>query len=258
MNTTFLRLVTAVAVVAVAFAGCKEVATKQTFTVNGVSFSMVAVEGGTFTMGCTSHDHDCKSDEKPSHRVTLSNFSIGEFEVTQQLWTAVMGKPFSTCFKGDDLPVDMVNWDSCQIFIDRLNDLTGERFRLPTEAEWEYAARGGSMSEGYKYSGGNNIALVAWFVDNSEGKTCAVGTKAPNELGLYDMSGNVWEWCSDWYGAYSSAVQTNPTGGEMSSDDRLLRGGSWGSYAQSCRVAFRHGYTPEYRDHDIGFRLALP
>ena len=246
---------TAAAAAAVVLAGCKEDIKKQTFTVNGVSFDMVEVEGGTFTMGCTSSG--CSINERPPHSVTLSGFCMGEYEVTQRLWEAVMGAPFSSDFKGGDLPVDMVGWDSCQVFIERLNSITGKAFRLPTEAEWEYAARGGNRSKGHEYSGSNHLSHVGWFFDNSEGKTRAVGGKAPNELGLHDMSGNVWEWCSDWYGAYTPAAKTDPTGPEEGSDC-LLRGGSWGSYAHSCRVVFRHGYCPDYRDHDIGFRLVLP
>ena len=227
---------------------------KKTYTVNGVSFTMVDVEGGTFKMGATSEQgSDAYADEKPTHKVTLSNYSIGETEVTQELWQTVMGSNPSN-FKGDlQRPVEDVSWDDCQNFINKLNQLTGENFRLPTEAEWEYAARGGK-SKGYKYSGSNTIDYVAWYNKNSSSKTHAVKTKQPNELGLYDMSGNVWEWCSDWYGSYSSSAQTNPTG-PSSGSYRVLRGGSWNNYAGDCRVASRSFDSPVYGGNYSGLRL---
>ncbi|MBR1991236.1 MAG: SUMF1/EgtB/PvdO family nonheme iron enzyme, partial [Bacteroidales bacterium] len=234
----------------------RKVPQTETITVNGVSFKMVAVQGGTFTMGCTSEQgSDCYSDEKPAHRVTVSDFSIGETEVTQALWKAVMGTKPSD-FKGDDLPVEKVSWDDCQKFIKKLNELTGKTFRLPTEAEWEYAARGGNKSKGYKYSGSNTLGSVAWYDDNSGSKTHPVKTKAANELGLYDMSGNVWEWCSDWYGDYSSGSQTNPVGASSGSD-RVLRGGSWSYTAWHCRVSNRKYSSPEYCISKYGFRLVI-
>ena len=230
--------------------------TIETFTVKGVSFNMVRVDGGTFTMGATSEQQSPDSDEKPAHQVTLSSYSIGETEVTQALWQAVMGSNPSH-FKGNNLPVESVSWYDCQTFISKLNEMTGKRFRLPTEAEWEYAARGGSKSRGYKYSGSNNIDDVAWYTTTTNGKgTCSVKTKRPNELGLYDMSGNVWEWCQDRYSSYSSDSQTNPTGPERGSN-RVYRGGSWLSYAGLCRVANRHGLTPGIRSDFLGLRLAL-
>ena len=228
----------------------------ETFTVNGVSFTMVAVEGGTFTMGCTGEqENDCDSDERPAHQVTVSNFYMGETEVTQELWKAVMGSNPSY-FKGDNLPVETVSCDDCQEFIKKLNELTGKKFRLPTEAEWEYAARGGSKSKGYKYSGSNTLGDVAWYDGNSGSKTHPVKTKRANELGLYDMSGNVWEWCSDWYGGYSSDAQTNPKGA-ASGSGRVLRGGSWFSYERNCRVSDRSDYYPGNRDCYNGFRLVI-
>lgn len=227
-----------------------------TFTVKGVTFRMVYVEGGTFTMGCTSEQgSDCNSDEKPAHRVTVSSFYMGETEVTQALWKAVMGTNPSY-FKGDDLPVEEVSWDDCQKFIKKLNEVTGKTFRLPTEAEWEYAARGGNKSEGYKYSGSNTPGSVAWYGDNSGSTTHPVKTKAANELGLYDMSGNVWECCSDRYGSYSSSTQTNPQGASSGSS-RVLRGGSWLNSARNCRVANRLNSPPGGRNNVIGFRLSL-
>ena len=211
--------------------------------------NMIKVEGGTFLMG--SNDSESDSDERPIHSVTLDDYYIGETEVTQELWEAVMGTNPSW-FKGSNKPVEMVSWNDCQEFINKLNQLTGINFRLPTEAEWEYAARGGNKSQGYKYAGSNTIDEVAWYDDNA---THPVGTKSPNELGIYDMSGNVWEWCSDWYAIYTSVSQTNPTGPSTGSY-RVLRGGGWGSYAQDCRVSNRFDY-PVYISIYGGFRLAL-
>ena len=223
------------------------------FTVNGVSFEMVRVEGGTFRMGATSEqEDDAYSDEKPVHSVILSSYYIGKTEVTQALWQAVMGSNPSN-FKGADLPVECVSWDDCQEFIRKLNSMTGQNFRLPTEAEWEFACRGGNNSRGYKYSGSNNLGSVAWY---SCGKTRPVGTKAPNELGIYDMTGNVWEWCSDWYANYTSYSQTNPTG-PQSGSDRVYRGGSMGNGVRYCRSSCRIDGFPAWRNNDLGLRLAL-
>ena len=234
----------------------KVVANSGRFTVRGVSFEMVRVEGGTFRMGATSEqEDDADSDEKPVHSVTLSSYYIGKTEVTQALWQAVMGSNPSN-FKGADLPVECVSWNDCQEFIQKLNRLTGRNFRLPTEAEWEFACRGGNNSRGYKYSGSNDIDNVAWYWDNSGGKTHPVGTKAPNELGIYDMSGNVWEWCSDWYANYTSNSQTNPSG-PQSGLSRVFRGGSWDNSARICRSSLRLNNTPKNRYHILGLRLAL-
>ena len=227
----------------------------QEFTVNGVSFQMVEVRGGTFTMGATSEQGDANDDEKPTHEVTLSDYYIGKTEVTQALWEAVMGNNPSY-FQGKSLPVENISWNDCKTFIVKLNALTGKTFRMPTEAEWEYAARGGSKSRGYKYSGSGNIDEVAWHKDNSEEKTHEVGTKRPNELGLYDMSGNVWEWCNDWYGDYSSASQTNPKGPD-SGANRIGRGGGWWYYARGCRCSIRGDFGPDYRNEFLGLRLCL-
>ena len=218
--------------------------------------NMVKVEGSTFTMGATPEQgNDAYEYERPAHQVTLSDYYIGRYEVTQKEWQAVMGDNPSK-FYGDNLPVDYVSWNDCQDFINKLNQLTGLKFRLPTEAEWEFAARGGKQSKGYKYSGSDNIGVVAWYTGNSGGKTHQVGTKEPNELGIYDMSGNVWEWCGDWYGSYSSSAQTNPTG-PSSGSGRVLRGGSWFYYARNCRVSYRGSINPSYRDYFIGFRVVL-
>lgn len=220
--------------------------------------NMVKVKGGTFTMGATSEQRIyAKSDESPTHSVTLSDYYIGRYEVTQGEWIAVMGTNPSS-FTGMNHPVDNVSWEDCQTFITKLKELTGMIFRLPTEAEWEYAARGGNKSKGYKYSGSNTVDDVAWSSSNSSSKTHEVGTKVPNELGIYDMSGNVYEWCSDWYGIYSSSSQSNPTG-PNSGSDRVLRGGSWAYNASGCRVSFRDYGSPSYGYFKYGFRLvAVP
>ncbi|MBP5364924.1 MAG: formylglycine-generating enzyme family protein [Bacteroidales bacterium] len=235
---------------------------KSTFTVNGVSFNMKYVEGGTFKMGAQktnssgdNYDAEAENDEKPVHEVTLSSYNIGETEVTQALWKAVMGADNNPSkSKNDSYPVEQVSWNDVQTFITKLNELTGETFRLPTEAEWEYAARGGKKSEGYKYAGSNNLDDVAWFKSNSNSIN-TVAMKQPNELGLYDMIGNASEWCFDWYGVYSSATQTNPTGAPTGSN-HVNRGGCWGSPAACSRVSFRRSHTPEYNDDRLGFRLA--
>ena len=217
---------------------------------------MVYVPGGTFTMGGTSEQgSDAYDDEKPTHNVTLSSYYICKYEVTQALWRAVMGSNPSN-FKGDNLPVESVSWNDCQAFINRLNSYTGRNFRLPTEAEWEFAARGGNYSRHYKYSGSNYIDDVAWYIDNSNKRPHPVGTKQPNELSIYDMSGNVGEWCSDWYGSYSSYSQSNPTGA-TSGSYRVERGGSWVSGARYCRTSSRGGSTPGYCSDGIGLRLVL-
>ena len=222
----------------------------------GVSIEMVKVEAGSFDMGATSEMQNPYSDEKPVHRVTLTNnYYVGKYEVTQALWQAVMGSNPSI-FKGDDLPVEEVSWKDCQKFITKLNAMTGKRFRLPSEAEWEYAARGGKKSRGYLYSGSNAIGDVAWYEGNSSFMTHAVGTKQPNELGIYDMTGNVWEWCQDRYGSYSSSPQTNPTGA-VGGSRRVFRGGSWSYSARRCCTSSRSGYSPGYRRYDLGLRLVL-
>ena len=247
--------------------------TEETFTVNGVSFKMMPVEGGTFTMGATDEQgSDAPNNEKPTHTVTLNSFSIGMTEVTQELWEAVMntnpsyynqygnlsvGSNHSENY-GTNLqrPVECVSWDQCQQFITILNTLTGQNFRLPTEAEWEYAARGGKKSKGYKYAGGNTLGNVAWYKENSDDVTHSVATKAANELGLYDMSGNVWEWTQDWFGNYSSDAQTNPTG-PTSGTNRAYRGGASSDNDRNCRVSRRLGATTSSAFFDLGLRLAM-
>ena len=220
---------------------------------------MVYVEGGTFRMGATY-------DEEPVHSVTLSDYYIGKYEVTQGLWKAVMGTGVEEQMEkagesdlygvGDDYPMYYVSWDEAQEFVSKLSELTGKKYVLPTEAQWEYAARGGVKSRGYKYSGSNTIDDVAWYAGNSETAAHPVGTKLPNELGIYDMSGNVWEWCSDWYSDYSDVSQTDPTG-PSSGSGRVFRGGSWLYNARNCRVSNRPDGDPDYRDNNLGFRVAL-
>ena len=233
----------------------KKPMTNRTFRVGNVEFAMVKVDGGTFTMGGTAEMSKPYSDEKPTHQVTLSSYSIGETEVTQALWQAVMGNNPSR-FKGDNLPVEQVSWDDCRTFINKLNDLTGQRFRLPTEAEWEFAARGGNRSNHTQYSGSSSLDEVAWYMSNSGDKTHPVKTKKANELGLYDMAGNVWEWCQDWFGSYSSSSQSNPTG-PNSGSNRVRRGGGWNSAAGGCRSSYRNYHTPVIRFSGFGLRLAL-
>ena len=224
---------------------------------NGISIDMVRVEAGTFIMGATPEMESPFDWEKPTHQVTLTNdYYIGKYEVTQALWQAVMDNNPSY-FKGDDLPVEMVSWDDCQEFISKLNIITGKTFRLPTEAEWEYAARGGNKSRGYQYSGSNNLSDVAWYEDNSGKKTHTVGSKQSNELGIYDMSGNVWEWCQDWLTPYSSSSQVNPTGAN-SGPGRVYRGGSWTNNAvKYCSSSCRISLSPDDYGSCIGLRLAL-
>lgn len=232
----------------------------EVITINNVSFKMVKVVGGTFQMGKSADGYD----ETPVHSVTLSDYYIGETEVTQALWYTVMGqKPTpdgpqweeAYCI-GDDYPAYRVSWYDCQEFITKLNELTGKTFRMPTEAEWEYAAKGGNKSQSYIYSGSNIVGDVAWYSPNSSNKTHPVATKTPNELNLYDMSGNVYEWCSDWYDSYINDAQTNPTGA-TSGVSRVLRGGGSNDFAPSCRVVERHFNTPEYRTYRYGLRLVL-
>ncbi|MCR5453614.1 MAG: SUMF1/EgtB/PvdO family nonheme iron enzyme [Bacteroidales bacterium] len=230
---------------------------KIPYDVCGVGFNMVFVEGGTFSMGATPEQRgDANDNEKLVSSVTLSDYYIGETQVTQGLWKAVMGSNPSFFKHGDNCPVENVSWNEVQDFIEKLNANTGNNFCLPTEAQWEYAARGGVYRRGLVYSGANNIDEVGWHIGNSNGKTHSVKQKKPNELGIYDMSGNVWEWCQDWYGAYPDEAVSNPRG-EASGAFRVLRGGSWYSRAINCRISDRNGYIPERSDYNAGFRLAI-
>jgi formylglycine-generating enzyme required for sulfatase activity len=224
-----------------------------------VEIEMIRVEGGTFLMGCS--DDECNDNELPQHQVTLSSFQISKYPITQKQWISIMGNNPSF-FRGDDLPVETVNWHNVQDFIFALNKATGKNYRLPTEAEWEFAARGGNKSEGYKYSGSNNIDEVAWYYNNSNNKTHPVGTKKPNELGIYDMSGHVLEWCNDWYEDYNALFQNNPQG-PHSGNWKVLRGGDGCTpFVSACRVSWRPYMRPEYSGGDrpipFGFRLVLP
>jgi formylglycine-generating enzyme required for sulfatase activity len=239
---------------------------------------LVRVEGGVFTMGSPAHEPERDDDEGPQHQVTVSSFYLGRYEVTQREYQEVMGTNPSY-FKGDvpapagNLPVERVSWYDAIEYCNRRsvkegltpayrvsgNNITRDGdangYRLPTEAAWEYAAKGGSRGPVDEYAGSGSVDTVAWYSGNSGNRTREAGTKAPNSLGLYDMSGNVWEWCEDWYGSYASEPQTNPRGAS-SGYERVVRGGSWGNAAQDVRSARRHGNTPSYRDSYLGFRLA--
>jgi len=245
------------------------------FTVNGVSFEMIYVEGGTFVMGCTSEQKNCGKDESPVHRVTLSDFYIGKYQVTQELWYAVIGTTISQqrdltglrkhlYGKGDNYPMYYINFDECQEFCDKLNTLLanklpkGYKFCLPTEAQWEYAARGGKKSKGYIYSGSNLVDDVAWYIKKNTA-THEVGMKEKNELGIYDMSGNVWEWCRDVYAMYRSGSQLNPNVSDSYKyySYHIMRGGSFISNLYCCHVTCRYKAYYGKRDSSYGFRISL-
>ena len=235
----------------------KDIAAKQVFNANGVSFAMIGVQGGTFRMGCSkSDDSNADSDESPTHLVTLSPYYLGETEVTQELWEAVMDYNPSEFQYDNQLPVEFVSWDECEEFIQRLNNITQKKFRFPTEAEWEYAARGGHKAISSTYAGSNNISAVGWYNANSNEMTHPVKSKSPNTLGLYDMSGNLWEWCQDWQGPYSSEAAHNPQG-PYSGSCKILRGGAWNGGPKNCRLSNRDGRTTDYASNRLGLRLAL-
>ena len=219
---------------------------------SNLAIQMLPVEGGTFQMG---NGTSGLADAVPVHLVIISSFNISKYEITQAQWKSVMGaNPSSNFTDCDNCPVEAVSWDEIQLFLTKLNAITGKSYRLPTEAEWEYAARGGKLSKGYTYSGSNTIGDVAWYEANSSDKTHPVGQKIANELGIYDMSGNVWEWCQDWYGAYSASNQTNPTG-LITGTKRVLRGGSCANLYYSTQVALRNSATSNLRFGDLGFRV---
>lgn len=232
------------------------------YTVNGVSFNMIFVEGGTFMMGCTSdQDTDCSSDELPIHKVSLTDYYIGETEVTQALWNAVMDKNPSHFKKGPNYPVENINFDDCLLFVRKLNSLLASQignlhFSIQTEAQWEYAARGGHKENKCKYSGSELPYNIAWYADNSEETTHPVAQKKPNVLGIYDMSGNVCEWCRDFYGEYEHRKQKNPTG-PNSGRQRVIRGGGWNSDANICRVSARSVRSSNYFYSYCGLRIVL-
>ena len=232
----------------------------------GLNMKMIYVDGGSFQMGATPKQNgEAESNESPVHTVQLESFYIAECEVTQAQWQKIMGTTifqqrdksdasWSVYGVGDNNPMYYVSWEEAQMFCRELSAMTGKTYLLPTEAQWEYAARGGKKSRGYKYSGSYAIDAVAWYSSNSGSATHWVKQKRANELGLYDMSGNVWEWCSDWFGNYSSATQSNPTGA-VSGSYRVLRGGSWLSKAGNCRVSRRDGNAPSGRNYAAGFRV---
>ena len=236
--------------------------------IGSVKFIMKRVEGGVFTMGGTKEQGmDAFLDEYPTHKVMLDDYYMGEALVTQELWKEVMGTTvmqqrdkrngsWPIRGEGNDYPMYYVSWEECREFIQKLSGKTGRKFQLPTEAQWEFAARGGNKSKGYKYSGSDEIDGVAWYSDNSNSKTHPVKSKKPNELGLYDMSGNVWEWCEDWYGNYSSDPQVNPKGPDRGRL-RVCLGGGWGDDAKFCRVSRRDFINPEYSLSNLGFRVVL-
>ena len=279
MKKTFkTMLVAAMAMMTVTYVGCKgqegeggegeeggeEIVVEQpetmTLKVGSAEFTLSRVEPGTFTIGPVPGDKDVTDEEKPAHQVDLTKvFYIAQTEVTQELYTAVMGKNPSNFTGAKNLPVEQVTYDDAMEFCKRLSDSTGHTFTLPTEAQWEYAARGAQKAPATPelYSGSNNINEVSWYEENSNGKTHPVATKAPNALGLYDMTGNVWEWCQDLYGAYGDSSLSNPTGA-TSGDYYVYRGGSWYSYESNCRVSYRSRNTPDYWSDKLGLRLVLP
>jgi len=218
---------------------------------------MVFVKGGKFKMGCSGIEEKyCLNDERPIHEIKIGNYLMGKYPVTQKQWGSVMGIS-PAHFEGDDLPVEQVSWDEAQEFVKRLNAMTNKKYRLPTEAEWEYAALGGANANGERFSGHNFLDDVAWYEYNSNGQTQRVGTKQPNELGLYDMVGNVWEWVNDWYERtyYKDGPVSNPLGPRRGSE-RVYRGGGFDSYEQNCRIHLRNYNRPGYRSINLGLRLA--
>lgn len=253
------KLLSFLAVLGVLLMGCSEPNQPKypevEYQVNGVDFKMILVEGGTFDMGATDEMENPWNDELPVHTVTVSDFYLCDVEVTQALWEALMDTNYSD-FPGADLPVHEVSWNECQEFLRRLNELTGEKFRLPTEAEWEFAARGGIYSNHTQFAGSDDIDKVAWYEGNSHETPHPVAQKLPNELGLYDMSGNVWEWCSDYFDNYLEEEQKNPQGPDKGTY-RVFRGGSWFGAERSTRISTRDRFLPDESNYNLGFRLAL-
>lgn len=239
------------------FAARAQESEEETITVKDVSFTMVLVQGGTYTMGATSEQgEEASEDEKPAHKVVLGDFYIGTTEVTQELWKAVM-ESNPSYFKGDALPVEQVSWFMALEFAQRLSELTGKTFRLPTEAEWEYAARGGHKATATKYSGGNKVSDLAWSKENSGAKTHPVKGKTPNELGLYDMSGNVWEWCGDAFYRYTAAEAQNPTKEYKDGGIVVRRGGCYAFSAPYHRVSTRSRIDPTRKSSQNGLRIVM-
>jgi formylglycine-generating enzyme required for sulfatase activity len=221
--------------------------------INRIQANMVAITGGPFKMG-----NDAQMRERPVHEITVSDFQLSKYQVTQAQWVAVMGDNPSH-FQGEDrLPVDSVSWEMAQEFLGKLNEMTGLRYRLPSENEWEFAARGGLLTKGFTYAGSNDLGEVAWFNGNSMFKTHVVGEKLPNELGLYDLCGNVWEWCSDRVPKEYDAPDRVPSWEENAeSNDRVLRGGSYINYAVFCRSTYRWIDRPDNVENYLGLRLAI-
>ncbi len=243
------------------FVGCNTSPKKQTTDVvveiNGQEFCFVWVNGGTFEMG---EAHGNEYSDRLDHTVTLDGFYMGKYEVTQAQWRAIMAYNPSSHL-GDDNPVDFVTWNECQEFIQKLNNLSDKQFAMPTEAQWEFAAQGGNKSRNTLYCGDDNIDAVAWYLGNSDGTTYLVGKKVPNELGLFDMSGNVWEWCQDWYhrSYYKQSPEHNPVNNDMSDSwgERVIRGGGWRSSANDCSITYRHYFEQDRASSFIGFRLVM-
>ena len=270
-------MVAAMAMLAFTYVGCKggqgegegegggEVVVEEeqpetmTLKVGDAEFTMSRVDAGTFTIGPVAGDKDVTPEEKPAHKVDLTgNYYIGQTEVTQELYKAVMGTNPSNFTGMKNLPVEQVSYNDAMEFCKRLSEMTGKTFTLPTEAQWEYAARGGQKAPEQPeiYAGSNNINDVTWYEENSNGKTHPVATKAPNALGIYDMTGNVFEWCLDWYGSYKGGDVTNPNGPEKGKD-RVLRGGSWRGEAKNCRISYRYNYGPDHNRFNLGFRVVM-
>ncbi len=235
-----------------------EVKPVPTEVIQEIEANMINIPAGTFVMGCVNEqDSACYYWEKPSHKVSISSFYLNKYDVTQKEWEAVTGKTPWFSKACADCPVENISWYDAQVFINKLNQITGRNYRLPTEAEWEYAAGGGNKSHGYKFSGSNNPDEVAWYDKNSSKQSHPVGQKKPNELGLYDMSGNVFQWCSDWFDEkyYTSSPSDNPVGPRTGAY-RAVRGGSWWSEVNQGRTICRDRYPSDAKDDDVGIRLA--
>ena len=228
---------------------------KRSLILDEIFKNMILVPSGNFIMG--NNDGEARSNEKPAHQITINNYRIGKYPISQKEWRMIMGKNPSN-HDDDNLPIETVSWNDVQQFIQQLNKRTGKKYRLPTEAEWEYAARGGNNKTNYPFSGSNHIDEVAWYEGNSYRIIHQIGKKRANELGLYDMSGNVWEWCSDWYGEnfYANSPKNNPKG-PSSGTNRVARGGSWCDLDKNCRTSYRRSFSPDTRIDYLGFRLCL-
>jgi formylglycine-generating enzyme required for sulfatase activity len=236
-----------------------EMETKLAEVVRSIESKMVSIQGGSFTMGCVNpQDSECYYWEKPRHTVSVSSYYLGKYPVTVKEWKAVMGTTPNSSKNCSECPMENITWYEAMEFISKLNQLTGKYYRLPTEAEWEYAAKGGNMSHGYKFPGSNDPKHVAWYDSISGGVSHPVGQKQPNELGLYDMGGNVWQWCSDWFDDkyYSNSPSNNPQGPSAGNNYRCVRGGSWWGPVIDCRSCNRDRYPPDAKDDDVGFRIA--